>query len=117
MKKISEKRKFIIFNLIAVFLFMSTCSEGRQQEESTRISDREKRYNVVQPGTHPSLLFSEHELEELRLKAHGNGLPRKMWKKIKRLADDWTVDGEWIKRGMEINAKAQITKCGHCIKA
>jgi len=105
MNTISIKVKIIFWGLMTLILFTSACTkEGAQEEKSSR----EKRYVKVEPGTHPSLLFSEQELKELKQKANGNGLPRQMWEKIKRLSDDWTMRGEWTKRGMEINAKALI---------
>jgi hypothetical protein len=101
--QIAAKSRFIN-SLLAAFLLLSACSTGIKENN---ISQR-KRYVVVEPGTHPSLLFSSQEIELLKQKANGNGLARDMWEKMKQQADNWTISGEWTNRGMAINANALI---------
>ncbi|GAG00311.1 unnamed protein product, partial [marine sediment metagenome] len=93
-------------------ILLAGCSTERVGLDETSFTDHNQesriRYKVVQPGEHPSLLFSAAELGDLRAKAQGDGLAREMWGKIKVLSDDWTMPGEWTKEGMEINAKALV---------
>lgn len=104
MQNKSFKEVIIAWSAICLLFVTTACSPKIKQEESSQA----KRYIVVEPGTHPSLLFASQEIEELKKKANGDGLPRYMWEKIKQQANNWTVDGEWINRGMAINAKALI---------
>jgi len=98
------KERILSMILLCVFLVIAACSARGVQEKSLP----ERTYVVVEPGTHPSLLFSSQEIDKLRQKAAGNGLPGDMWKKIKLQSENWTMGGEWTKEGMEINAKALI---------
>ncbi|RPI25149.1 MAG: hypothetical protein EHM61_15130 [Acidobacteria bacterium] len=45
------------------------------------------RYDVVQPGTHPGILFSRAELPALRARAKSTGLPGEAWKRLQKTAD------------------------------
>lgn len=66
------------------------------------------RYPVVDARVHPRLLFTKQELPALRARTRAAGLPSEMWQKITRLADDWTMEGEWEKKGMQLNALALL---------
>ncbi len=91
-------------SLVLLVFFASAWLKGNQGEVITQ----KKQYIKVEPGTHPSLLFTSQEIEELKQKTKGTGLPGEMWQKIKQQADSWTMGGEWTREGMEMNAKALI---------
>ena len=84
-------------------ILLAGCSTERVGLDETSFTEHNQesrtRYTVAQPGQHPSLLFSAAELGDLRAKAQGDGLAREMWEKIKALSNDWTMPGEWTKRG------------------
>jgi len=107
-----RQEALIIALLCTGGILLAGCSTERVGLDETSFTDHNQesrmRYTVVQPGEHPSLLFSAAELGDLRAKAQSDGLAREMWEKIKALSDDWTMPGEWTKEGMEINAKALV---------
>jgi len=56
------------------------------------------RWVAVPPGTHPSLLFSQRELPELRGRTRAPGLPGEAWQRVTALASGDTsvrYEGDW----------------------
>jgi len=94
---------FLIFSLVFI---VSCSSDLAEEKEAARQS--KPRYMVVQPGTHPGLLFCAEELPVLRQRAGSGGLAGEAWQKIKELSEDWTMRGEWTRRGMQLDAMALI---------
>ena len=79
---------FVVFSLV----FVICCSsEPAEEKEAPRQS--KPRYTVVQPGTHPGLLFCAGELPMLKQRAATEGLAGEAWQKIKELSEDWTMRG------------------------
>jgi len=65
---------------------------------STQGRTNAKRWIVVPPGTHPSLLFSKQELPELRSRTEAPGLLGEAWRRVSALAaGDTSVryEGDW----------------------
>ena len=103
-------RKLIVISTILVIAAVnfSGCSSSTGVDDGNQAVKAEKTYKVVEPGTHPSIVFCKKEIPKLKKRAQSEGLAGDMWRKIKELSNDWTMRGEWYKRGMEINAKALI---------
>jgi len=102
-KSVITKGGFFIFSLV----FALSCSSGTPGEKGAA-REVEPRYKVVRPGTHPGLLFCAEELPVLRNRTKREGLAGEAWQKIKELSRDWTMRGEWTRRGMQLDAMALI---------
>ncbi len=94
---------FLIFSLV----FIVSCSSGLPGKKGAG-QQVKPRYMVVQPGTHPGLLFCAEELPALRRRTESGGLAGEAWQKIKELSKDWSMRGEWENRGMQLDAMALI---------
>ena len=50
-------------------------------------------YPVVEPGTHPGIIFSAQEIPALQRRTHGEGLAAEAWAEVKKTAaSDYAVD-------------------------
>ncbi len=95
MRRSSVKASLAIF--VAGILFIFSASRSAVQNVMRR-SEGGHRWVVVQPGIHPSLLFSKQELPGLRERTKLTGTPLEAWKRITSLASgDTTVryEGNW----------------------
>lgn len=114
----SSRLRLILIILVA--LVLSGAAVWRNSEVSMQVdassnsenrsptTEKAIRYPVVDPQVHPRLLFTKEELPGLRERTKAPGLPSEMWQKITDLAKDWTMDGEWEKEGMQLNALALL---------
>jgi len=72
-------------------LALTGCSKSGEEKACSQ----KKRYIKVELGTHPSLLFPEQEVEDLKQKTNVSGLPRQMWKRL----NVCRITGQWMENG------------------
>jgi hypothetical protein len=76
---------FIGLLLAAVTTLTISCGTCPAPEQTAE-SDYHWSYVVVEPGTHPGIIFSEQELPALRKRAAGQGMAADAWAEIKQSA-------------------------------
>ena len=91
---VPKRRHRATLILLVLLILGSSCSPEPEEAHSSP----EKRYSVVTPGTHPSLLFSAVEMQQLRKQTDGAGLRAEAWERVRRLAEsDSSIryEGDW----------------------
>ena len=102
MNKIATAGLSMVISCLSLF---SACATDSAQESQKSRQTTAKRYEVVAPGTHPSLLFSAKELPRLRRRAKGEGLAAECYGKVVELARG---EAEERRRGRKLNAMALV---------
>ena len=74
-----------IFVLPVIALLAVSCGKCPVPEQSSQ-GGYQWNYVVVEPGTHPGIIFSEQELPALRRRAAGEGMAADAWAEIKESA-------------------------------
>ncbi len=69
-----------LFVLLAISCARPAAAQQREQ------GGYKWNYTVVEPGTHPGIIFSEQELPALRQRARGGGMAAEAWAEIKNAA-------------------------------
>jgi len=95
--------KVLLMFLIAVFL---ACTRQPAPERPASQAKYHRSYTVVEPGTHPGLLFSAEELPALRKRAAGGGLAGEAYRKLVERAHAEVKDSR--KAANEMVAKALV---------
>src|SRR3990172_5189344 len=97
-----------IIPLLATVFLLFACSSAADSISGAAALEKAPGYPVVQPGTHPGLLFCAAELPAMRLRTQREGLPGEAWQKIKGLAAGDSLRGEWTVQGLQLDAMALI---------
>ena len=97
-----------IIPLLATVFLLFACSSAADSISGAAAPEKAPGYPVVQPGTHPGLLFCAAELPAMRLRTQREGLPGEAWQKIKGLAAGDSLRGEWTVQGLQLDAMALI---------
>ncbi len=69
-----------------LLLLLAACGGGEANESA------ESTYDVVEPGTHPGIVFSKQELPALRERAQGDTMAAAAYRKLKAMAEEIDAD-------------------------